>query len=209
MKLSQLSTAEFIQELSSSSPAPGGGSVAALAGALSASLCAMVSRLTIGKKKYREAWETMKKVINKSEGLTERFLVLMDEDTQAYNQVVTAMRLPRETKEQTIARNSAIQQATKNAALIPLETLKAVAELAGMAQAAVEKGNSNCITDAGTAVQLVRTAALAAAYNVRINIGAINDKNFVDRCSREVDKILSQVDETITHLERKLTKALI
>ena len=106
----------------------------------------------------------------------------MDADTHAYNQVVAAMRLPRETAEEKSDRKTAMELANRKAAEVPLETLKHTLKLADNVNEAVEKGNVNCITDAGTAAQLVRTAAYAAAYNVRINLGGISDPVFVNKC---------------------------
>jgi glutamate formiminotransferase/formiminotetrahydrofolate cyclodeaminase len=200
--------ADFIQELSGNSPAPGGGSVAALAGALAAALCAMVSRLTLGKEKYRQAWGRMKRAKEQADGAAHRFLVLMEQDTAAYNEVVAALRLPKHTKPQRTARGEAVQQATRKAASVPLETLREVAGLADVIQAVVEMGNPNCITDAATAAQLARAAAHAAAYNVQINLGGLSDRVFVAECGREVEQILAGLNSTVANLEEKVAAAL-
>ena len=208
MKLAELSTADFIKELSRISPAPGGGSVAAFAGALGAALCAMVSRLTLGNKKYSDAWVSMERVLDQADGLAQHFLVLMDQDASAYNEVVAAMRLLKETEQQKTARRQAVQQATRKAAWVPLETLRAVASLADQIRAAVEMGNPNCITDAGTAAQLARAAAHGAAYNVRINLVGIDDNAFVAECNREVEDVLVRLNSVVENLEEKVAAAL-
>jgi glutamate formiminotransferase/formiminotetrahydrofolate cyclodeaminase len=208
MKLAEVSVTEFVRELSKDSPAPGGGSVAALGGALGAALCAMVSKLTFGKEKYRDAWEVMEQLKREADELAKGFLLLMDEDTLAYNEVVAAMKMPRGTEEQKSARKQALQDASKKAALVPLETLKASASLADLVQMAVAKGNPNCITDAGTAAQLARSAALGAAYNVRINLTSIDDKTFASKCIREVEEILTRVISIVEEVEKKVFKAL-
>ena len=208
MKLAQLSTSDFIKELSGNSPAPGGGSVAAFAGALGAALCAMVSRLTMGKEKYRDAWETMERVADKADGFAQRFLVLMDQDTLAYNEVVAALRLPKASETQKTKRREAVQQATRKAASVPLETLRAVGSLVEVIQAAVDLGNPNCITDAGPAAHLARAAAHAAAYNVQINLAGNDDKGFVAKSGREVEEILARVNSIVPALEEKIAAAM-
>jgi glutamate formiminotransferase/formiminotetrahydrofolate cyclodeaminase len=208
MKLADLSMSEFVRELASVSPAPGGGSVAALCAGLSAALCAMVARLTLGKEKYRAGWQDMETLIQQADPLAERFVVLMDADTDAYNQVVAAMRLPRETVEEKAVRKTAMELASRKAAEVPLETLKNTLKLADYVIDAVEKGNVNCITDAGTAAQLVRTAAYAAAYNVRINLAGIADPVFVANCRAEVNRILTSINASIDEVEQKVDSAL-
>jgi glutamate formiminotransferase/formiminotetrahydrofolate cyclodeaminase len=208
MKLADLAVSEFVRELASVSPAPGGGSVAALCGGLSAALCTMVARLTLGKEKYRAVWEAMERLMQQAEPLAERFVVLMDADTDAYNQVVAAMRLPRDTAEEKAVRKTAIELANRKAAEVPLETLKNTLKLADNVKEAVEKGNVSCITDAGTAAQLVRTAAYAAAYNVRINLAGIADPVFAANCRAEVNRILTRINASIDEVAQKVESAL-
>lgn len=209
MKLADLTVSEFLRELASDSPAPGGGSVAALCAGLSAALCAMVARLTYGKEKYRAGWEAMESLRQQADSLAGRFIELMEADTEAYNQVVVAMRLSRETAEEKAVRKTAIELASRKAAEIPLETLTNTLKLADHVKEAVEKGNVNCITDAGTAAQLVRTAAYAAAYNVRINLEGITDPVFVKHCRSEVGRIISGINTSIDEVEQKVNSALI
>jgi glutamate formiminotransferase/formiminotetrahydrofolate cyclodeaminase len=208
MKLADLAVSEFVRELASVSPAPGGGSVAALCGGLSAALCSMVARLTHGKEKYRAGWEAMESLIQQADPLAERFVVLMDADTDAYNQVVAAMRLPRDTAEEKANRKTAIELANRKAAEVPLEALKNTLKLADNVKEVVEKGNVNCITDAGTAAQLVRTAAYAAAYNVRINLTGIADPVFVANCRAEVNRMLTSINASIDAVSQKVDSAL-
>jgi len=208
MKLADLTVSEFLRELASVSPAPGGGSVAALSAGLGAALCAMVARLTHGKEKYRADWPVMEDLIQQADPLVERFVVLMDADTRAYNQVVAAMRLPRETPEEKAVRKAAIERANRLAAEVPLETLKLTRKLADHVKEAVEKGNVNCITDAGTAAQMVRTAAFAAAYNVRANLGGISDPVFAENRRQEVSRILSGIRASVDEIEQKVWKRL-
>ncbi len=208
MKLADLTVSEFVRELASVSPAPGGGSVAALCAGLGAALCAMVARLTHGKEKYRAGWEAMEILMQQAEPLTERFITFMDEDTQAYNQVVAAMQLPKATTEEKALRKTAIELANRKAAEVPLETLKNTLTLADHVKAAVEKGNVNCITDAGTAVQLVRTAAYAAAYNVRVNLNGIADPVFVANCRTQVSELMFSIDTAMDTAAQKVESTL-
>jgi formiminotetrahydrofolate cyclodeaminase len=208
MKLVEMSVDGFVQELGSKSPAPGGGSVAALCGSLSAALCAMVARLTVDRKKYENVRQTMEDVMERADGLAQRLLQLVDEDTQAYNQVIEAVGLPKATDREKADRKSAMALASRNAAAVPLDTLRTVSHLINFIPAVIENGNPNCITDAGTAVQLIRTAAYAAAYNVRINLGGIRDQAFVVECNQEVKLILERIDAVVGILEEKVWAAI-
>ena len=167
--------------------------MAAYAGAMAAALCAMVARLTTGKPKYRDAWEAMDAVIETADSLAVELVRLMDADTDAYNGVVAAFKLSKDGGEEKNARSRAIQDATRRAAEVPLATLKAAAATAPLVEQVVALGNPNCITDAGTAVHLLQTAAMSAAYNVRINLASIKDIEFADECRRQVDELTSAV----------------
>src|SRR5512140_1451810 len=139
----------FLDELASSSPAPGGGSVAALAGALGAALTSMVCNLTIGKKKYADVEDDMKKIIVQSEDLRRRFTELIERDTHAFNKVMEAFGLPKETDPQKALRNAAVREATKEATLVPLEVMKHCIDALALAQEVASRGNANSISDAG------------------------------------------------------------
>jgi formiminotetrahydrofolate cyclodeaminase len=208
MNLKDLTTSDFVNALAADAPAPGGGSVAAYAGAMAAGLCAMVARLTAGKVKYRDAWDAMDAVIAAADRLAERFLQLMEADTDAYNGVVAAFKLPKGDDEEKAARSRAIQDATRRAAEVPLATLKAVSEVVPLAAVVVARGNPNCITDAGTAAHLLQTAAMAAGYNVRINLGGLKDSGFVEECRREVERltegITGQVEKIAGEVDTRL-----
>jgi glutamate formiminotransferase/formiminotetrahydrofolate cyclodeaminase len=143
LKFEHLSLRTFVQELSSGSATPGGGSAAALCGAMGAALSAMVARLTGGREEFRDAWERMEEIKQGSGELAERFLALVQEDTDAYQDVMTALRLPKETNDEKKMRHEALQTALKKASSVPLETLRASERLIQMAKEAVEKGNPN------------------------------------------------------------------
>jgi formiminotetrahydrofolate cyclodeaminase len=188
--LKKKSVEEFLNELASNSPAPGGGSVAALAGAIGAALTAMVCNLTIGKKKYLEVENEIKKVLTEIKPLQERFTVLVDKDTEAFNKVMEAYGLPKESDEQKALRSAAIQSATKEAALVPLEVMKHCIDALALVKVVAEKGNINSISDAGVSALMLQAAAEGAALNVKINLSGITDTEFVGWKSEEVESVL-------------------
>jgi len=201
VKLDQLSVQEFIAELSSGNPTPGGGSVAALCGALGAALSTMVANLTVGREKYEQTRESMEQVRMTAATLSTRFLALMQEDSDTYQKVMAAFKLPRETDDQVASRQAAIEEAMKKAAAVPLETLRASEELIRVARDAVRGGNPNAITDAAAAVQLANTTAVVASYNVQINISRIKDQAFVAKCEKEVTEILKRQEALISDVD--------
>ncbi|MEW5817773.1 MAG: cyclodeaminase/cyclohydrolase family protein, partial [Spirochaetota bacterium] len=188
--LGRLTVEEFVSRLASEEPAPGGGSAAALCGALASALARMVVSLTLGKKKYRDAWETLEPLKEESERLTTRLLELMEEDTAAYLKVSQTLKLSKTANEEKAKKQRAIQAALKEATRVPLSTLQTLATVMGMADKVTRLGNRNACSDAGAAVQLVRAAAIIAAYNIRINLSGITDKGFVARCRREEENAL-------------------
>jgi len=201
VKLDQLSVREFIAELSSGNPTPGGGSVAGLCGALGAALSAMVANLTVDREKYAQTRKSMEEVKKTAETLSARFLALMQEDSETYQKVMAAFELPKETDEQITSRQAAIEEAMKKAAAVPLETLRASEELIRLARDAVKGGNPNAITDAAAAVQLANTTAVVASYNVQINISRIKDQAFVAKCEKEVTEILKRQETLISDVD--------
>jgi formiminotetrahydrofolate cyclodeaminase len=180
----------FLDELASSSPAPGGGSVAALAGALGAGLVSMVCALTIGKKKYADVEGEMKKIQMQSEALRGQFTVLVDRDTDAFNKVMETYALPKETEPQKALRAAAIRAATKEATLVPLEVMKHCIDGLALAQNVAASGNANSVSDAGVAALMLHAACEGAALNVKINLNGLDDADFVGWKVEEVDSIL-------------------
>ena len=152
------SLAEFCNELSSSSPAPGGGSVAALAGALGAALVAMVGNLTIGKKRYAVVESEMQSIIERGGELQNQLLRLVDADADAFNAVMTAMKLPKESDTEKSIRAQAIDDATKAASRTQLEVMRLVRQGLELADAVAMRGNQNSLSDAGVSALMLRTA---------------------------------------------------
>jgi formiminotetrahydrofolate cyclodeaminase len=198
----------FLDELASSSPAPGGGSVAALAGALGAALTSMVCNLTIGKKKYAGVEDEMKKILAQVEDLRAKFTALVDKDTQAFNKVMEALSLPKETEPQKALRSVAITEATKEATLVPLEVMRHCVEALALAQQAAASGNVNSVSDAGVSSVMLRAAAEGAALNVRINLKNLHDAEFVGWKQEELESLRStcrmMTEEVRSIVEEKL-----
>ncbi len=208
MKLESLALGEFIEELGAGTPTPGGGCVAALCGAFAAALSTMVSRITLGKEKFKSNWEDMGWTDEKALGLKHRLLELAKEDAEAYRQVIQARRLPEGTDEERAAKDKAAQDAMRNAARIPLETLRAAESLMHLAGIVLMKGNPAALTDAGAALHLAHVAALIAAANVRANLPSIRDEVFVHEYQLEMRKRLKRIEvrfaEANEYLESQL-----
>ena len=192
--LIDLNLREFANELSSDSPAPGGGSTAALAGALSASLSAMVSNLTVGKKDYETVQALVKDLAVRGQKLKDEFLRAVDLDTIAFNHVMDAMKMAKKTDEQKSARNEAIENATKEATLVPLSVMEQSLEAVLLAEEIARNGNKNSISDAGVAGLMARAAAIGAYYNVLINLPSITDKNFQTEIRTKAEALRNKVE---------------
>ncbi len=189
--LASLSVKGFLSELASSSPAPGGGSVAALSGALGCALSSMVCNLTIGKEKYTNVQDEIKAVFSNSEKLRKELTTFIDKDTEAFNEVMKAFKMPKETDQQKNKRKQAIQQAFKKAALVPLETAQICEKILDVALVVAEKGNQSSITDAAVSALMANAGVKSAILNVRINLGSIKDEKFVENTISELEKIES------------------
>jgi len=179
----------FLSELASSSPAPGGGSVAALSGAIGSALSSMVCNLTIGKEKYIKVQDEIKKVLNKSEQLRKKLTKLIDKDTQAFNDVIKAFKMPKETEKQIEFRKKAIQEGYKTAAGVPLETAKLCEEILDLAKVIAEKGNQNSITDAAISAIMAKSGVDAAILNVKINLNSIKDEKYVKNINIQLNEL--------------------
>lgn len=191
--LTQMKVSSFVDELSGDSPAPGGGSVAALCGALSGALTSMVGILTHGKKGYEDAYELMEETGVKAQKLKDQFITDVDRDTDAFNAVMGAMRLPKKSDEDKKRREEAIEEATKSATMVPLNVLRRAREAAELARSVCEHGNRNSVSDAGVAAIAARTAAIGAFLNVKINLPGIKDEKFRSDVMEEAEKIRIEV----------------
>jgi glutamate formiminotransferase/formiminotetrahydrofolate cyclodeaminase len=210
-KLTGMTVTGFTDLLSSDAPAPGGGSVAALNGALSAALTAMVGALTHGKKGYEEAFDEVEELGVEGQRLKEEFLADVDRDTEAFNKVMDAARLPKKTDEDKAIRRSAMEAANKEATLVPLNVLRRTWDAAQIARRMVEQGNKNSVSDAGAAALTARAAAEGAYLNVIINLPGIEDEKFRADTLKEAEeirgKVVEHTKETVRLAERTIAEA--
>ena len=182
----------YLDDAASGKPAPGGGSVSACVGALGAALTSMVCNLTIGKEQFAAVEPRMKEVLAASEAARARLQQLLQEDTTAYSGVLVAYRLPKDTPEQKEVRHTAVQDGLIVAADVPLAICRAALEVCRLAKVAAELGNVNAVTDAGIGALLGEAGAVGAALNVRINLGSIEDEEYVRRTATELDELLAE-----------------
>jgi len=198
----------FADELSMDSPAPGGGSVAALCGALSAALAAMVANLTVGKKGYEAVHDDMVATAVRGQALKDQLLDAVDRDTRAFNKVMEAFRLPKTTPEQAAEKDRAVEDANKEATLVPLEVLEKAVEAAGLARTAAAGGNRNSVSDAGVAGLAAEAAGEGAYYNVLINLAGIKDRKFSEQVRRRAVARRKALDKTGRAVRAIMAKAL-
>jgi methenyltetrahydrofolate cyclohydrolase len=174
-----LKVSEFLDALASKDAVPGGGSGAALGGALGAALVSMVCHLTIGKKGYEASWEPLTDVLERAEALRSGITELLEADTQAYAKVMEAYRMPRGTDEAKAEREEAMQAALRHAAEVPLEIAESCSQVVDLALPAAEMGNRWAVSDAGVGALLAEAAMHAALLNVEINLASIDDSAYV------------------------------
>ncbi len=183
----------FLDRLASSSPEPGGGSVAALTGALGAGLVSMVANLTLGKEKYAAVQAQVAELLKRSEELRARLQELIQEDTEAFGAISLVYKMPRSTEAEKTARTTALQEALKKASQVPLEIARKSVQVAELAQTAAEIGNTAAVSDAGVAVLLANACARSAALNVKINLNSIKDEDYNGRVWAETENLLTRV----------------
>ncbi|MDH3215321.1 MAG: glutamate formimidoyltransferase [Candidatus Krumholzibacteria bacterium] len=189
------SVREFVDDTSLDSPVPGGGSVAALMGSLAAALSSMVANLTVGKKGYENVCEEMKSVAVKAQALKAALLSAVDEDSAAFDGVMSAMRLPKKTDEERTHRQRQIEGATKRAVAVPLKVLRLCKDLIDPIEAVAGKGNTSSISDAGVAAASLRAAASGAYLNVMINLPGLTDQEYVKETAREASEFRDTIAE--------------
>jgi len=208
---------DFVDELASDSPAPGGGSVAALCGSLAAGLTAMVGNLTTGKYKFKNSEERIAYKENEarmfnmaweSQQMKKQLIEAIDKDTEAFNNYMAAMKLPKKTEEDKIRRSEAIQKAIKDATLIPLHTMKLCWEVIVLAETAAKYGNQNALSDAGVSAITALTGLKSAYFNVLINLPGVKDKKFQNKTREEAEKILKQSVELTDKIEKNVLEKL-
>jgi formiminotetrahydrofolate cyclodeaminase len=182
---------QFLDELASSAATPGGGSAAAILGALGAALVSMVCNLTIGKKNYAEVEGEMHDVLANAEALRARLADMVADDIAAFNGLMAAYGLPKQTDDEKAARGAAIQHALIAATEAPLACARACADVIKLSMRAAEVGNRNVISDAGVGALAAQAALRSAALNVDINVPSLQDQVFAKACRDEMDALLA------------------
>ncbi|HET7378181.1 MAG TPA: cyclodeaminase/cyclohydrolase family protein, partial [Anaerolineae bacterium] len=218
-KLAEISSGEtksivpnaFLEATASGTATPGGGAVAALAGALSAALTGMVARLTIGKKKYADYDAAMKDVAARADALRAQLTQSIDADSASFEEVMAALKLPKETEEQQAARQQQIQIATQHATDVPLNAARLCLELLSLVNEVATHGNVNAASDAASAAIMARAAIDAAGINVRINAASLDDKNLARQTVEKLNDIRSQaaqrIDQILLMVEKRAALA--
>ena len=207
-KLCEQRIPDFLIRLASNAPAPGGGSVAALAGAQAAALMAMVCRLTLGKEKYAGAEEEIRSGLQQLEIRQEEFMNLVDADTEAYNAFAAALSLPKGSAQQKTARKQAMRKAAKTAAEVPARTLVAAHATARLIHRLQPLSNQNCLSDMGTAMQMAWAAVLGASMNVLINLPGTGDADFNERHRARVQTLKDQSHRWVQETTAAVFEAL-
>ncbi|MGD0621757.1 MAG: cyclodeaminase/cyclohydrolase family protein [Thermacetogeniaceae bacterium] len=193
--LMDMTVKEFIEELASNSPAPGGGSVAALSGSLAAALVSMVAQLTINMAGVPEQErERMRQALGQASGLMQSLGEHVDEDTAAFNRVMEAYRMPKDAPDGWEQRSRSIQQALQGAAEHPLQVAEECLRLLYCCREAVRYGNPNALSDAGVAALMAHSGVMGALFNVVINLGSIKDPAFRERLQADKDRIMGAAD---------------
>lgn len=206
--LVNLPVACFLENVASKSPAPGGGSVAALSGALGAGLGAMVCRLTIGKKKYKDVEAEMRAAEEKLAPLVERMRNAIDEDTFAFNAVMAAFDLPQDTDEQKVARDAAVQKATLSAAAVPLSVMQAALSAIEALVPVAAHGNVNSISDVGVGAYSLVCAFHGARLNVEINLKDLPESEEKKRMLQEKDAMVFVFDEIANKIQNTVQERM-
>ena len=194
MKLVEQRVIDFVAATASKEPTPGGGAIAALTAATGAALAEMVANLTFGKKGYEAVQPEMEELQAKAEAIRKRMLELSQADADVFNIFMNALGLPKNTDEEKAARTAAIQQAYKDAAMVPFEIGELANQIFDLAELASRKGNQNLITDGIIAAINARAAVKSAFLNVRINISGIKDESFVEELTSKMYAIEKDLD---------------
>lgn len=193
--LIRLSNEDFLNECSTNSPAPGGGSVAAMAGALGASLASMVAALTHEKKNMLDSKPEMDLIGMDAQSLKDRLAFLVDEDTEAFNQVMTANRLPSSNDDEKILKDQSVELANQYAIEVPLETAELCYKVLKLANQLVENGNPNSVSDAGVAGEIALAGVRGACMNVLINLPSVKNEKYKNKKRETVEKLLKDSEQ--------------
>ena len=202
-ELKDLTVEEFTARTASSAPVPGGGSVAALAGALAVALSEMVANLTIGKAKYAGVEEEMRKLAEKGAELRGELLEGIRKDSTSFGLYMEAFAMPKTTEEEKAVRREAMQRGLRAATEAPLAIAEAAARIFPIAEAVVLRGNTGAVTDGLMSAMLARTAVLSALLNVKINLGSIKEEAFAAATAARIEEL----EKLALHYEKQILKA--
>ncbi|WP_303146501.1 cyclodeaminase/cyclohydrolase family protein [uncultured Cloacibacillus sp.] len=208
MKLAEMQVTEFVNLMASDAPAPGGGSAAALEGALGAALTAMVCALTVGKKKYADVQELAVESQKKAEDLKARFVDVMDRDTEAFNAVSAVFAMPKDTDEQKAARKAAMQEALKGCTKTPFEMMQLACETLELTRSLVGRLNASAASDLGCSALSLRAAIQGAWLNVLINISGINDEAFAAEYRANGEALLAKALPLADEIYEEILKTM-
>jgi formiminotetrahydrofolate cyclodeaminase len=206
--LTDLKITDFLHKLGSKEPAPGGGSAAALAASLGASLLSMVCQLTVRKKGYEEHWDECGKVGAETAEAAERLRVLIDEDTEAFNALMASFKMPKKAPDEKKARRAAIQKCTKRAIEVPLEVARLSRGLLSKAPRLALVGNENAVSDVGVGALLLTAGINGAVLNVEINLGGVKDEAFVRETKDAVKNVFEGVPTDLNAAMAKVHERL-
>lgn len=206
--IEDLAIKEFMEKLSSSQPTPGGGSAAALAGWLASSLILMYCRLSMGKEKFKDYEKELQQAEKEAETLGEQLKKGVDEDAQAFNQVMQAFKLPKEIEDEKEKRREAIQKAMRQAAEVPLKVSQDCLSLLQLCRQIAEKGNPNSISDLGVGCLLAYCGLEGAVLNVKINLTSIKDEDYVRKVSQQIDSLKTEAEGIKTEVIAKVEKIM-
>lgn len=212
MELIEMNVKNFLDEVDSSSPAPGGGSVSALASSLGISLGRMVAHLSFGKKKYEANSDEVKtefvKKFDELLKIKEELNILIDKDSEAYNAVMATFKLPKETDEEKAIRNLEIQKATKFAIQTPYDIVVLSGKAISLLETILEYGNKNAITDVGVGTMLLMTGLEGGILNVKVNLASLEDSEYVEKISKEIAEIRDKAAKEVELILTKVNAAL-
>lgn len=208
MKLIDYSIKDFCNELASNSPAPGGGSTAAVEASFGAGLIAMVCELTLANKKYVDITDQVTRIRDQAVSLKEELLRKVDEDTEAFNLVSAAFAMPKETDEEKAERRNAIQNGLKECCIPPLMVMGIVDECLKLAAELINNYNTSTASDLGTGIVSLKAAAHGAYMNVLINAGSIKDEDFVSEKKQKADSLIKNIDALADELYQKVLSSL-
>ncbi|MCK5129723.1 MAG: cyclodeaminase/cyclohydrolase family protein [Clostridiales bacterium] len=198
--MKNMSLTGFAEVTASKEPVPGGGSLAALCGGLSAALVEMVSNLTIDNKKYEQKQDMMLEIKGKAYALRAPLLDYIEKDSEAFMLVMDAFKMPKSTDEEKKERSKTIQKCMKHAATVPMEVAQKAYQVIELSELVVKHGNKNAVTDGMVSAMLARTAVLSALLNVKINLGSIRNTDFVSAMNEKVEELEAKTRQKETEI---------